>query len=141
MAIAFFWGDPFAATINDPKSFTITMQLMTKYKNVSKNDTTLQIPLSNCFPDWIPELSLPMLCPPDNISLIMHGLLYATETYTYPRFSISYCKPGGQIDCLSTTELFNLTSGGRMLLYVKNTKENINYQKQIVKESTPYTAY
>jgi hypothetical protein len=38
MAIAFFWGEPFTKTINDPNIFTLTMDEVTKYKDVSKDD-------------------------------------------------------------------------------------------------------
>lgn len=45
VAIAFFLGDPFSTTINDPTIFSITMQQMTKYQDVTKEDTHIDIPL------------------------------------------------------------------------------------------------
>jgi hypothetical protein len=41
VALAFFFGDPFSQTINDPNIFTITMQQITKHQDVRLNDDTI----------------------------------------------------------------------------------------------------
>jgi hypothetical protein len=117
VAVAFFFGDPFAKTINDPSTLTITMQQIIKYQDVRIPDTNYAIPLQDCTPDWIPPMGLPMLCPQSNTAY-MSGLLYATEEYAYPRFSVNYCKSGG--NCIGLDDLYKITSGGRLLLYIRN---------------------
>jgi hypothetical protein len=72
--------------------------------------------LVSCTPDWIPEMGLPMLCP--TMETRMSGLLYATKLFIYPRFSVNMCvnKP----ECISSTDIWTITSGGRLILYIKN---------------------
>lgn len=65
------------------------MQQLTKFKDVTKSDVNVKVPLVNCRPDWIPDMGLDMLCPSTSVN--MSGLLYATELYVYPRFTINYC--------------------------------------------------
>lgn len=43
MAIAFFWGEPFSKTINDPNILTITMDEVVKYQDVSKDDVKTKV--------------------------------------------------------------------------------------------------
>jgi hypothetical protein len=55
MAFAFFLGEPFTETINDPRMFTLSMQQVYKYRNVSKSDKKVEIPLEFCKPPWFPD--------------------------------------------------------------------------------------
>lgn len=56
MAIAFFWGnDKFEYTINDPTIFSITMQQLTKFQDISAGEVKADVKLIDCNPDWIPK--------------------------------------------------------------------------------------
>jgi hypothetical protein len=55
MAFAFFYGEPFSRTINDTTLFTISMQQLYKYENVSQEEVKIEIPLVACRPDWFPD--------------------------------------------------------------------------------------
>jgi hypothetical protein len=69
----------------------------------------------------------------------MSGLLYATERFIYPRFSVTLCidKP----ECISNQDLWTITSGGRVILYLKNDAPEKDFATGKKNEQVAYTTY
>jgi hypothetical protein len=82
-------------------------------------------------------MGFPMLCP--TMSSTMSGLLYATKLFIYPRFSITLCinKP----ECISAYDLANMTSGGRLILYMKNDLPDKDFVTGETIDSAKYSTY
>jgi hypothetical protein len=43
LAIGFFWGDPFAMTVNDPTVLSISMAQVVKFQNVSRTEPAVDV--------------------------------------------------------------------------------------------------
>ena len=52
----------------------------------------------------------------------MKGKLYSDNKFYYPQFKVKLCNPAVPeiIQCATIEEIYNITSGGRLFLFLKD---------------------
>jgi hypothetical protein len=56
-------------------------------------------------------MGFPMLCPDPSVEPYMSGLLYATDEYVYPSFTVNYCNRTDPLkNCVPLDDLIKVNS-------------------------------
>ena len=53
----------------------------------------------------------------------MSGALYETDKFNYGRIKVTYC---GDDNCIPINELYEITSGGRIILFIQDNGPNFH---------------
>ncbi|KAM3143966.1 hypothetical protein pb186bvf_004017 [Paramecium bursaria] len=140
IAFAFFQGDPFNQTINDPQIFTFSYQMIYKPQQTKLQDQQVQVPLNSCRPSWMVDQGFDLLCPSD--PGIMAGALYQSAMFVYPRIQVTYCNQSNlSLNCTSQNNIDKIAAGGRILLFIKDEGPNIDLTTGKDIEKIPYRTF
>ena len=125
MAIGFIYGPSLNTTLNNASFFTIqALELnTTEGKGVP---SSLQLYPCPTLP-WLNDLQTfysDLSCL-NTSQAQMSGVLYASTVTLYPRFLVNLCDPNATattgITCATQDELYNMTSGGRIFLFIQQS--------------------
>lgn len=122
MAIGFVYGPTLNQTLNNNSFFNFTLQQSTNVPG--KSSVNVNVSMGTCQPTWLQDAqnyyhNLSCVVP---ANVLLQGIYPSTtNTSYYPRIQVNLCNNASG-NCSNVTELYQMTSGGRIFLFVEKAK-------------------